>query len=375
MQDTLCTPETARLFTAWRHPVNGVESLVLTERPAPAQFSFYFTNRSFTDDGRYLWVACAFPPPGGGSACPVLGVVDFERDEMRVYHETQFSDASPLVDARSGEIYWIAGLDLWRRGPEADARPMRLNRFSPELAKGRRPHRISTHLTFSADRAYVNLDAELGTEWFVGEFPLDGSPARIWQTLDCCYNHGQFSPTDPDLQLIAQDGWTDPATGVHGDYTHRMWLLRRGQEAEPIYQEPTPMHGHEWWDPSGRQVWYVHYGVGVKRVNIETRQTVLVWPRHVSHAHANRSGQFLVADLEASGPQPRCHVVFYNVATGKEIEIVSHPALPDTAARAGHLHPHPQFCCNDRYVCYTTNVYGRIDLALVRTSELVARTR
>ena len=75
------TPETSRLFTRWSDPKSGVESLVLTGHAAPVQQTFYYTNRNFTSDGRFLWVYCSFPPGGNGYGGPrQLAVVDFETD-------------------------------------------------------------------------------------------------------------------------------------------------------------------------------------------------------------------------------------------------------------------------------------------------------
>ena len=124
------TPETSRLFTRHRDPVSGVESLILTHRAAPVQRPFYFTNPSFSDDGRYLWVECAYPPEGGRDAVPLLAVVDFALDEMRVCHETQFTTARPLVDTRTAEVYWGNGLDIWKRGPLAADRAVRVAALS-----------------------------------------------------------------------------------------------------------------------------------------------------------------------------------------------------------------------------------------------------
>ncbi|MEI6425161.1 MAG: hypothetical protein WCP55_23330, partial [Lentisphaerota bacterium] len=65
--------------------------------------------------------------------------------------------------------------------------------FVNTRAKTRRPHRISTHLTFSADRKSVSLDAQIGNEWFVGAMSLNGRPPEIWQKItDCCANHAQL---------------------------------------------------------------------------------------------------------------------------------------------------------------------------------------
>jgi hypothetical protein len=66
---------------------------------------------------------------------------------------------------------------------------------------------------------------------------------------------------------------------------------------------------------------------------------------------------------------------FFNILTGKEIAIVSElPTLPFPRGRY-HVHPHPRFCLNDRYICYTTNVLGNVDLALVPVAQLEERTR
>ncbi len=375
-------PETSRLFTRWRNPASGVESFVLTERTAPVQQSFYYTNPSFTDDGRFLWLRCGFPPDGGMHAAQVLGVADLERDEVRVFHETQFSSASPAVDLVTGEAYWVNELDVWKRGPQAEARPVLVNSFPRELARGR-PERIATHLTFSAGGQAVNIDARFPDaggvqQCFIGDMPLDGSPFRLWQKMEGRFHdHGLFSPTDPDVQMFAHEYWQD-----HGHEPfdadrpyHRLWWIRRGEPAEPILRQPVSHSGHEWWDADGKHVWYVHYGVGVKRVNLANREEQVLWPGHLAHAHSDRSGNYLVADAMADPSVADCHVQFRNLRTGKEIEIVNRPPLARGLTQCTHLHPHPQFCRNDQYICYTTTVPDRVDVALVRTQDLIDLTQ
>ncbi len=371
------TPETSRLFTPWRNPANGVESLILTERPAPVQKSFYFTNRSFTADGRFLWVACMFLPRGARNVLPVYGVVDFERDEFRVYHETQASSASPMVDERTGDLYWINGFDLWKRGPQAGDEAELINSFPKEWAARRTPERIATHLTFSADGKSVNVDARFNNECYVGDMPLDGSPVRLWQKLDGFFDHGLFSPTDPDVQMFAHEYWQDHIDEPfdHDRPYHRLWLIRRGEKARPILRQPVSHSGHEWWDPDGKHVWYVHYGVAVKKVDIATGQEKSLWDGALSHAYSDHHGRYLVADMMADPVISDCHVAFRDTVTGKEVEIVNRPPLASDLTQCGHLHPHPQFCQIDRYICYTTTVHNRVDLALVSTKDLIARTQ
>lgn len=380
------TPEASPLFTRWADPVSGVTSLLLPNTAAPLQQSFYYTNPSFTDDGRFLWFYCAFPPAGNANQGRSLGVVDFQLHEVRHYPETGFLDASPAVDPATGEAYWCSGLEIWKRGPLAADTPVLVNRFPADLARNRRPWRVATHLTFSADRKSLNLDAEIGREWFAGHAPLDGTPAVIWQTLDRAYNHGQFSPVDSDLQLINQDSAVDPLTGDCPNYENRMWLLRRGGKITPIFADVAASgaakHGHEWWSADGRHVWYIHYGRGVMRVNPFAPRPAgadpvpeLMWPSDtVSHAHTDATETYVVADCQPGIATGISKVIFYNRKTGRETAIVSQMPYPTDALRRYHVHPHPQFCLHDRYICYTTLVTGRLTLALVSVESLIAAT-
>jgi hypothetical protein len=366
--------ESSPLFTPWKDPVSGVESHILSRRVAPLQQSFYFTNPSFTSDGRFLWLYCAFPPGGDAYYGRQLAVVDMERQELRHFPDTQFMDASPFVDVETGEVYWTTGLEIWKRTPFADDAPIRVAAFPEELARNRRPLRIATHLTRSADKKSFAIDAQIGNDWCAGDLALDGSSTfNLWQQFDRCYNHAQFSPTDPDLILIAQDGWHDASTGEKGDTQDRLWLLRRGEAARPIFPgAPSNLRGHEWWDADGVHVWYIHYRNGTEKVNILTGESTLVWPHGHTHSHSDRQAQYLVGDINSSSDT--WQVAFYNINSSKEISIVSElPPLPFPRSRY-HVHPHPQFCLNDRYICYTTNVLGTVDVALVPVAQLVERT-
>lgn len=381
----MLTPESSRLFTPSVHAASGITSHVLTHRVAPVQQSFYYTHPSWSDSGRFLWLGCGFPPPGGRHSQQVLGVVDFETDELRVYPETQHALCRPWIDHATGEAYWGNHLDFWKRGPLADDRAVHIGAFPAHLARGLRPLCLSTHPTFSADGRSFNVDTRFtkpdGTPvCHIGDMPLDGSPFRVWQTIeDRFHDHGLFSPTDPDLQLFAHEFWQDgERLGIPFDPAlpyHRIWLIRRGGQAAPLLKQPVSHSGHEWWDASGDFIWYLHYGVGVKKVSVATREETLVWPGALSHAHSSRDGRYLVADRMDDPGLAECHVLFFDTVTRKQIEIVNHPPLPAYATQCVHLHPHPQFCLNDRYICYSTWVHGRVDIALVEVNELVEATR
>jgi len=295
---------------------------------------------------------------------------------MNVYHETQFSSASPMVDGGSGDVYWINGLDLWRRGPLAQDRPAWVNRFPADVANGRPPERVETHLTRSADGKCVGIDARFGGETYIGEMPLDGSPVSIWETSTSFYDHAQFSPTDPDVQMVALEYWQDH---VHDAFDgrlpyNRLWTIKRGGRLDPVLNEPVSHSGHEWWDTDGKHIWYVHYGVGIKKVDLATRAETLLWPGHLAHGYSDAAGVFLVADMMADTVVCDCHVAFFNTTTGNAIDIVNTAPLPADVTQCTHLHPHPRFCLRDRYICHTTTVYGRVDMALVPTGPLIERT-
>jgi hypothetical protein len=192
---------------------------------------------------------------------------------------------------------------------------------------------------------------------------------RIWQTLQGNYDHAQFSPNDPDLILFAHEFWQDHrADRFDGNRPyHRMWMIRRGEQAAPILPEPVTHSGHEWWDADGRHVWYVHYGVGVKRVSLATRKEENLWPGRFSHAYADASGQRIVADRMADPVVSDCIVELLDRQTEKKLELVNRPPLAANLTQCTHLHPHPQFCLKDQYICHTTTVHDRVDVALFRT--------
>lgn len=374
---SLLNPLHSSLFQKWTDPLSGVVSYLLEPSIAPFQQSFYFVNPSLTDDGRYYWFYCAFPPAGSAGYGRSLAVADFRTGRIRHFAETQFLDASPLVDRKTGEIYWCNHLEIWKRSPIPNSPAKLVNRFPSHVAHHRHIACLATHLTFSADRSSLNIDAQIGREWYIGHAPLNGDPVVIWKKFDRMFHHTQFSPTDPDLQLIAQDYSVDPATGAQRDVEQRLWLLRRGEEPETIFPGGgSNMQGHEWWSADGQRVWYIHYHHGVEYLDIHERKPVLIWPsKTVSHAHVDAAERYAVADyLPPEKPEER-RVAFLNRSTGREIDIVTH--LPQTPAgqEKYHVHPHPQFCGQDRFICYTTTVRGRVDVAFTPVEALAESTQ
>lgn len=365
--------ELGRLFERHVDPRTQVTSWILREGVAPVQQGFYFVNSSFSADHRYLWFYAAFPP----SAEHMLGVVDFERQTVQLRPETSFCAASPRVDDATGGVFWGAAGGIWHTGPDGRDAVRLVNRLPAELVAGRLIERLATHLTISADGRNFLIDARVGRESIIGALPLGGGDFELWGRYERNYDHGQFSPTDPELALLAEDHITDPVTGVTHRYTDRLWLQRKGEPIRPIFPEPT-LCTHEWWHADGRHVYAVNAPGGrpeaTYSIDIATREVQRVAAWHW-HAHDFGRGRWFVGDRRGEFYRGcPSSVWFVNSRTGKEVAIVSHNPEFFTPGRQYHIDPHPRFSPDGSWVVFTTTVRGRVDVAIARTSDLVDRT-
>jgi hypothetical protein len=365
--------KTSALFTPYTHPETGVTSYLLTQKVAPVQEAFYFSNESMSADGRYLWFYCAYPPSGTAAQGRTLGVVDFETGEVRQFPETQFNEASPFVDA-SGEVTWGMGAGLWRRGPGANDPVFHINSLPDEIIGSRPIPRIATHLTRSCDGLAFFIDAHIGLQYVFGTLPVDGGPFEEWYRFERNYNHAQISPIDPDVVLFAQEHHGDPITGLNFPITNRLWIMRRGEKPRPILREPLWVT-HEWWDPDGEHVWCV-WGNETWKVRVSDGEVEkILFPHHTWHSHSSQKGEYIIGDSNVKfyrGCPSTVH--FMNRKTGKIVKLMDNPAREDYAGGHYHIDPHPRFVCGDQYAVFTTTVRGEIDLAIVDVAELLAKT-
>lgn len=361
----------SNLFTPVTHPESGVTIHVLTQRVAPLQQGFYFVNDSMSADGRYLWFYCAFPP----ALHKTLAVVDLVDQTVRHFPETSASGAH--VDLDSGNVFWGEGTTVWRRGPCAEDGPVAINQLPDEIVRGRPVSNLASHLTVSADGREFFINAKVGLEYIFGSLPLDGGDFQPWWRFDRHHNHAQFSPTDPDMVLFAQEFHSDPITGLRFRITDRLWMMRRGEAPRPILREPRFV-SHEWWDPDGEHVWCVDVGNNNEtwRVRIADGEVErFVFPRQCWHSHSNHDGQLIVGDSN-NGFFRGCAstVHFMNRETGKVIVLAEHAERADYVGRNYHIDPHPRFCSNDKYVVFTTTVLGNVDLAIVPVAHLIEKS-
>jgi hypothetical protein len=366
-----------RLFTPFTQPDSGVTTYVLTRKVAPVQEAFYFTNDAFSADGRYLWFYTAFPPAGTAARGRTLGVLDFETMEVRNFPETQFGEASPYVAPESGDVYWNYDRYLWKRGPQPDAPVELVNAIPEELIGSRQVLRAATHLTRSANGKDFFVELGLEMQWLFGSLPVDGGDFQLWHRFDRLYNHAQFSPTDPNAVLFAEEFHSDPITGLVFPVVNRLWTINRGGAPRPILAEPRAVT-HEWWDPDGEHVWCT-YNNEAWRVRVRDGQVEKIsFPHHCWHAFSSQDGGLIVCDSVTARPWLRggpSAVYFLNRATGREIKLMDNPECANYAGRNYHIDPHPRFCCGDRYVVFTTTIRGEVDLAIVPVAGLVEKTQ
>lgn len=364
-------PAASRLFTTWTHPETGLDIHILTTKVAPSQQGFYFVNDSLSADGRYLWLYCCFPPSGSGSYGRTLAVVDAETDTIQHFPDTQFQHASPFVDPVTAEIYWTTGAAIWRRPPDPAAPAELVNCLPEDIVKGRTCTRLATHLSRSADGRSLFVDASLAPHHVFGTLPIDGGDFDFWHHFDRNYNHAQFSPTDPGLVLFAQENHTDPATGLVFRITDRMWTIRRGEQPRPLFPVPT-VCTHEWWDRDGKHAWCVR-GKETWRTDIATGEVEKIeWPVNCWHAHDSADGRYLICDSTEKfyrGCPSSVH--FHDRQAGTFLKVIDNPGVDGIAGSNYHIDPHPRFCCGDRFVVFTTTVRGQIDLAMIKTADLM----
>ena len=359
------------LFTPVTHPDSGVTVHVLTRRVAPVQQGFYFVNDSMSADGRYLWFYCAFPP----NLNRTLAVLDFVHGSIRHFPETSAKGA--YVAPESGDAYWCEAAAVWRRGADAGCEAVLVNQLPAELIGNRSVASLASHLTRSADGKEFFINASVGLAYIFGSLPIDGGPFQLWHRFDRHHNHAQFSPTDPDAVLFAQEFHSDPITGLRFPITNRLWTMTRGGEPRPILREPRFV-SHEWWDADGEHVWCadVPNKNETLRVRLADGEVERIpFPRQCWHSHSSRDNRLIVGDSN-NGFFRGCAstVHFMNRDTGKIIVLAEHAERKDYVGRNYHIDPHPRFCADDRYVVFTTTLLGKIDVAIVPVTDLLQAT-
>ena len=375
------TVETSKHFVKRIDPKSGAPFYVLATHVAPVQQGFYFVNPSMSKDGRYLWFWCIFPP----ATYRTMAVIDFLTDEIYYFPETEFEDATPMVDEETGEVYYATKAAIYKRMPNP-ALPLERVCKLPDILfeNGAKMMYPACHLTRSTDKKDLFIDSITTKGYITGALTMSTGEFKVWSRPDYYRNHGQFNPVYPGLALTAED-FDDDGNIIRTDENGvfmRLWTVTdKGEEKvwAPMNLEKAT---HEWWSADGTRIYYCKYNDtegnnGICTINIFTGEHKLVAPVRGWHGFSSRDDKWICFD-ENDGFFRGCasRVGLYNTETGKKVYIVSDQ--PAVASREEpsvyHLDPHPRFNCEDKYIVFTTSVYGKIDLAVAKTDDIIALT-
>ncbi len=374
------TPETSRLFEKRTDPVSGVEHYLLTHKITPLQQGFYFCNDCMTRDGRWLW----FHVWIFDAQIRLLGVIDFESDEMYYFEDTVFDNASPYVDVETGEVYFAYKNRIYKHAPTPGSRAELVAVIPVEGTL----RNLATHLTRSPDKKEFFLDIHVGNgTTYAGTVNIENGTFTKWADNPFFTNHGQINPVNPDLALAAYDYYSDFFTGErylipsdeNGNYL-RLWTIAR-DGTRTTYPPHNQFATHEFWSADGKKIYYENFN-GIHRIHLETGEHINVHACCAWHAFASRDEKYLVYDAKKTSEEEfwrggPTSVRFVNTENDKEIEIASY--LPASATRENqspyHPDPHPRFVGNEKYVLYTTSEMGGLDIAMASTAHLIEMSR
>jgi len=362
-------------FEPWEDPETGVLSYILTERVAPIQQTFYFTNPGISRDGKWMWLYVAFPPGDGHT----LAVVSLDPDNPMIRHFPQalYTGASPMVDPEGDAVYFCARARVWHM-PIESGEATEVCRLSDDFIANRRCDYIATHLSRSCDGKYFILDGGVGNTYFIGIGDIKTGEVKILHEFSRCVNHAQFSLTDPSLFSFAEECGNDPISGRPFTFDHRVWLMNidctRYEPATPNRWDcRTAGACHEWWAANGTICW-PDWMLGLQECNVDTMETSVAWPRGLCHAHCDRTCNYFCADDSPYSWTSRpCKVWFYDRRAKKEILIASGLPQPEIHRTWYHPDPHPHFSPDGANVVYTTTARGHVDAAIAPLDGILDR--
>ncbi len=376
----LKTPETSRHFRQYVDPQTGISSYRLDTRIAENQQSIYFTQKSMTDDGRFL----IFDISGGERRNrKTLALFDFLTDEL---YPLDISAGIPFLDVKTDRLYYVNRNGIFRRDLLDDPKKeIKLCPIPKELtSEGKRIYNYCTHLTLTADRKKAFLDSRVDDKFVQGMVDLETGGYEKWGETDFFVNHGQIHPSDDKLALCAWEvSWKDSRGKEHqieeidGVYP-RLWLFEPGGKRRMIPSEETNYATHEHWTEDGKGFYFCSDGIFYHDL-ATGRQTCMAKVK-AAHATMSADNRYLTFDAPVGTWFRGCawQVGFFNRATGKAIYL--YPSLPayNTEENPSKLHPdpHPQFVCGDRYIICTVNHGdGRMDLSVTPVEQLIEKTK
>ena len=393
----LKTPETSSLFVRHVDPSSGVESWLLK----PGVFSFhqqgcYFTQKSMTDDGRFIFFWARDPEFGPDGKTKkkdrlnTTALIDFKTDtivDLGIKHQI------PFLDVKTDQLWYFrtekSGETTERHVCRRDllVDPLKeivLCKVPDALIGGvKEIHYLSTHPTLTRDRKKMFIAAHLDDRYEQGCINLETGAWESWGATPFYANHDQLNPVRDDIALVAWEKcWTTPDAKAYQEKTGwypRMWLAYPDGRRE-MQPSRIPDHNyatHEHWNEDGKGFYWCASGVHHQDLATGAQETVCPWK--AAHATMSADNRLVTFDSPVGKWYRGCQwqVGFWNRDAGRGVYI--HAFRPRLCENDGGWHdhpdPHPAFVCNDKYILCTMNGEDhRMNLSLTPVAPLVAHT-
>ena len=408
------TPETSKLFVKYVDPESKVTSYML--KPgliSESHQTMYFNVKSMTDDGRFMLVVCHYNEYTGDGTGEKktkqqrtkcfngLAVIDFMKDDF-IKLDGGLGFCTRL-DNVNDKLYYVrktknlADDAICCRDLLGDPqKEIVVCRIPNELHQGRPVSYYCTHITLNGARDKAFLESKLGKSGWCGKVSgdetfiqgvVDLKTGRYekWGETDFFCNHGQFNPKNDKLALCAWECCWEKEGKEYEKKTGwypRLWVLRADGTKEMIPSRRSNRASHEIWDEDGEG--FSWCGGGVWHHDLATgRQEMYCPEKGAAHATLSADEKLVVYDEHRGGwwRGSPWRVGFWNRETDRGVLVYSlRPALggsTNAVQQSGmHPDPHPQFVCNDRYICSTfNNLDGHMDYLVTPVAPLVARTQ
>ena len=199
----IVTPENSKGFRKYVEPETKVVSYILDSAfPGYNHQSLYFTQKSMTDDGRFL----VFNISGNKlKNHKHIAVYDFKLDKA---FRISSSGKIPYLDVAAAKLYYINQRGVYCHDLAKD--PTKAELITPlpeELKEYGYVNWYCTHPTLTRDRKKMFLDIQVSKKRYVqGLLDLETGKFDKWGETDFHINHGQIHPFRDDLALCAWEG-------------------------------------------------------------------------------------------------------------------------------------------------------------------------
>ena len=380
----LRTPATSKYFEKRVDPVSGVVSYALTAGVATSCQSLYFTTKSMTDDGRFLFFDASPNEKRKSKESRHKALIDFATDTWTDLKD--ISGGTPYIEVSQNYVVYGGANGFFRRDFTHPTKAIKLCDAPKELLQQGKVNYWYTHLTLSKDRTKAFLDSCVTTpanerRYVQGLLDLRTGAYTSWGKTDFYANHGQINPTRDDLAMCAWEECWEKQGKAYRQQTGwypRMWLVYPDGSRTMVPARDKNTASHEIWDEDGAG--FSWCGGGVYHHDLATGKQECWCPDpKARHNRVSANNKYVVYDVAPGAWWRGCPwcVRFYNRETKRTVEVFSvRPALmPRYDQSKRHPDPHPHFVCHEKYVISTaSNARGNMELYVTPVDQLIART-